>query len=479
MENGKLKPGDVQNFIQKWRVYREDVNDPAFKSNEEIVALQNTLLSKQIKRLAEGSGYYKKLFNDCIIDPASIRTIDDLEKLPLTKKSDYMVDPESFRLNFAENRVENNLWEVNYTAGTTSGKPSPFYTTVHDMYGCYLAGMRASKIAMLPPAGITVNLYPFGPLPHIGYTRLITRTLGTTRAFVTPSIGMKYDEIPIHRSMDFALDLVESLKPNHLLLTGIPSFIRRFILTAEKEKRDFSNVTDIHLGGEPFNKNARDDMRLRMDNLGAKNVRILNIYGFTELQTTTVECCEFSGNHISSLDLHYFEVVDNNGKRLPDGETGNLALTHLNARGTSLVRFLVGDLVRIVRDACPYCGRRGGRLMPTEGSIIVTRSSELIKVKGTLINPNLLKEGLLGIKGIGEYQIIIDYKDPRDTLSGDSLIIKIYTESDSEKIKKDIIDMCRNTIEMTPRVDFVEEASEIFDTTKSLKSVRVIDRRSK
>jgi phenylacetate-CoA ligase len=475
-----LTPADVFNFIQKWRVYRDDVTDPSFKSDDEIYQMQNALLQRQMKRLSAGSKYYQKIFHGYGIDPESIKTIDDLGKMPLTRKSDYMVDPDAFRLSFTESRVENNLWEVSYTTGTTAGKPSPFYVTVFDMYSAYLAGMRMFKVAMVSPMGINVNLYPFGPLPHIGYTRFFSRSAGLGRPWVSPSIGMKNDEIPIHRSLDFAIDLIESWKSQPLLIQGIPSFIRRLIIKAEQERRDFSSITDIHFGGEPFNKQARDDLRMRMANIGAKDVKITNIYGFTELQTSTAECCEFAGSHFTTLDLHFFEVVDEEGRRLPDGETGYLAITHLNARGTSLVRFFVGDQVKMTHEPCPYCGRRGGRLLPTEGTITVTRQSEILNVKGTLMNPNILKEGLLGITEIGEYQIVVDLDNPLDPLSSDVLTIKLFTEAkDREKLKADVVHMCRNAVEMTPRVEFVESAAAIYDIDTTYKSVRVIDRRPK
>jgi len=474
-----LTPQKVQKFISQWKVYRDDVSDPCFNSLEQIEKMQNELLRRQISRLAKDSRFYRTIFHEYGTDPASIKTVADLEKLPLTHKSDYMANPESFRLTPKESRIENNLWEVNYTTGTTTGKPSPFYITVHDMYANYLAGLRMYKVCMLAPDGININLYPFGPLPHIGYTRMFTRTAAIGRPWVSPTIGMKYEEIPVHRSMEYALDLIESWNVKPLLLGGIPSFIRRLIIKAEQQRRNFSKVSDIHIGGEPFNQNVRDDLRARLAGMGAQNVRITNVYGFTEMQTSVAECCEYSGCHVSSPDQHYFEIVDEKGRRLPDGEVGFLAITHLNSRGTALARFINGDMMKITHQKCPFCGRNGIRFMPLEGNVYATRSSELIKVKGTLINPNVLKSEILGIKGIEEYQIIVDLKDPEDPLSGDELIIKIYTEGNREDLKRTVTEVCRNSVEMTPKVEYVPNISMIYDINKSLKSVRLIDRRPK
>jgi len=138
--NSDLTPQKVQDFIQRWKVYRDDVSDPTFMTDAEIYSLQNKLLQRQMKRLAEGSKYYKKIFDQYGIDPLSIKTVDDLEKMPLTRKLDYVEDPDAFRLTFNVNKVENNLWELSYTAGTTSGKPSPFYVTVSSIMVIHPSG---------------------------------------------------------------------------------------------------------------------------------------------------------------------------------------------------------------------------------------------------------------------------------------------------------------------------------------------------
>ena len=66
------------------------------------------------------------------------------------RKQDYIADPEAFRLrpddlpaDFAtEERV---LWDVAYTTGTTSGKPSPFYNTAHDAYAIWDQARRCNE----------------------------------------------------------------------------------------------------------------------------------------------------------------------------------------------------------------------------------------------------------------------------------------------------------------------------------------------
>ena len=62
--------------------------DIEFESIEKIRAYQEELLRKQIAYLAEHSPYYRRMFAELHIDPASICTIEDLQRLPFTEKAD-------------------------------------------------------------------------------------------------------------------------------------------------------------------------------------------------------------------------------------------------------------------------------------------------------------------------------------------------------------------------------------------------------
>ena len=73
-----------------------------------------------------------------------------------------------------------------------------------------------------------------------------------------------------------------------------------------------------------------------------------------------------------------------------------LAVTHLDRRGTVLIRFLVGDTVSLTREPCPHCGRTSERVVGP-----VVRGGDLVKVKGMLINAGALVAALAAMQGAG------------------------------------------------------------------------------
>ena len=90
---------------------------------DELVALQNRKLRRLIKHSFENVQYYNRLFRESGIRPEDIRTVSDLEKIPISKKSDLCGLP------LSEISVSNVSLVHNNLAGTSgsSGVKLQFY----------------------------------------------------------------------------------------------------------------------------------------------------------------------------------------------------------------------------------------------------------------------------------------------------------------------------------------------------------------
>ncbi|MEX2707447.1 MAG: phenylacetate--CoA ligase family protein [Candidatus Freyrarchaeum guaymaensis] len=286
------------------------------------------------------------------------------------------------------------------TTGTTTGVPSIFYNTTHDFYAQTLFFIRSSKITWaVPGEDIIFNAFHLGPIPHMAYIRTITASLAASCAVVAGHTGMPHPDFPIHRRLDDTIRLMEAYRCTGAL--GIASYMRRFVMRAQELGVDFSSVRGIPALGEPCPKGMRDDMVGRLEELGADAPTIGNAYGFTECQGAFPECAELAGCHNSDPSLYFVEAVDpETGERVAEGGEGHIAVTHLNRRGTVFLRYLLGDVGRITYEPCPHCGRVSERMIPISGSVYTTRTKELVKLKGTLINPGLLIDAIENIGGI-------------------------------------------------------------------------------
>jgi phenylacetate-CoA ligase len=474
---------EIMAWIDSIPLYKGDQPlDLAFKSREEIRTAQDANLVQQMERLEKQSPYYREKFKEWGVDPKSIMSIDDLEKIPVTSKADYMKDRgEPFKLDMDFAKImEYILYEITYTTGTTTGLPSRFYNTTYDMFLQTWMFRIGCKICYLEPDDILMNLFPFHFIPHIGYYKTVhfAASVGMTLCWGftgAPLPGFPYG---IHRSMQQAIESIEQKRVN--ALSGIASYIRRLIMTAEEQGRDFSRINKIQALGEAVPKGMRDDMRRRLQKMGAGEVFISNAFGFTEGQTAFQECAELGGAHCGVPQMYYFEAVDEKGKRKPDGEPGLLCITHLDRRGTCLLRYLVGDIVAITNEPCPICGRNDQRIVTTVGSTYGTRTSELMKVKGTLINPETMRDAVANTAGVIEYQFVVTKEKADDPYSMDLLLLKVGADegADKGKLEMELKDKVKKAVELTPKVEFVPY-TEIFNPGQTLKATRIVDQRPK
>src|SRR4051812_5410466 len=193
-------------------------------------ALRNARLTRTVERCLQAHPFYRQRFAALGLLAADIRSTDDLEKLPLTRKADYMADPEQFRLHPVDLAdapfEERTLWNVAYTTGTSSGQPSPFFNTTHDQYSIMLQARRCAEVEGLRSSDVMANLIPLPPMPTGGFL-VVNRT---AEAFGIPVMnaltGARNAAYPIHRGLDDAIDAVAACNPS--VFWGIPSFMRRF-----------------------------------------------------------------------------------------------------------------------------------------------------------------------------------------------------------------------------------------------------------
>jgi phenylacetate-coenzyme A ligase PaaK-like adenylate-forming protein len=474
-------PKEVMEWIDTVPMYKQDQPlDLSFKSKDEIRTAQNANLVKQMERLEKFSPYYREKFKEWGLDPKSIQTVDDLTKIPLTSKEDFMKDRgESFKLDLDFNNIyEYILYEVTYTTGTTTGMPTRFYNSTYDMFMQSWMFRVGCKICYLEPTDHVMSLFPFHFIPHIGYykTQHFAAATGMTLSYGFTGAQLPGFPYNIHRPMQQAIEDIEKKKVN--VLCGIGSYIRRLIMIAEEQGRDFSRIEKVQALGEAVPKGMRDDMRKRLQKMGAKEVFISNAFGFTESQTAFQECQELGGAHQGVPQMYYFEVVDEKGKRKPDGEPGLLCITHLDRRGTCLLRYLVGDIVAITDKQCPHCGRNDQRIVTTVGSTYGTRTKELMKVKGTLINPEIMRDAVANTAGVIEYQFIIAKENKDDPYSMDVIRLLVGADKgmDQAKLESELKDKVKKAVELTPKVEFVP-LSDIFNPGATLKATRVVDQR--
>lgn len=475
MRAGELTPEKVREFVRSWKIYARDMDNPLWKTPQELRALQEANLRRQLELVARFSPYYRELFRRERVAVEKIRTLEDLERIPITPQESYLRDPLAFLLAVDPPEELDTTYEFTYTSGTSTGKPAPFFNTAYDMFNISLAVRRMAEICWMTPQDTLLNLFPHGKLPHIGFYRTIHLASSMGMKLVNALTGRDAPGFPLHRSLDEALELATAHRVTVLVGTGRQE--RRFILRGEQLGTDLSSLRIILSLGETVTEGMREEMRAHLPG-EASRAFIINGYGFTECQGSFVECCESGGNHNPAPNLFHLEVLDPETLRpLPEGEVGLLAITHLDRRGTVLLRYLVGDLAALERGICPHCGRVGDRLVIRMGSTYAVRADKVIRVDGKLVNPEAVRNRLAGVRGVVEYQMVVEKEDPTDPLSPDRLTLRLSVAGRlRQDLEREVVEKVREAVGITPRIEYVQ-SPEIYDPSRILKATRIVDRR--
>ena len=326
---------------------------------------QNEQLPRMMRLCALAHPHYRCVLRERGLTADDFRTVEDLHRLPILRKREYVQDPERFRLRLEGIAglapEETTLAEVIYTSGS-SGKPTPFYDTVHDRFARIHHLGRVATIAGVGPHDTVMNLFPLSAVPHQGFLSAMWGAMAVGSKLLTGMTGSAYADYPVHNRMDDAIEMIE--RERATVLWGITTYVRRVVLRAQALGKDFSAVRLAMVMGEPCPPPMREDLRQRLRALGSPAPIINNGYGFTEVQGPAIECVEEGGRHQAVPDQFYTEIVDpNTGSPVADGEPGLLLISHLNRRGTVLLRYAPGDVVALSHEPCPHCGRREPRFL--------------------------------------------------------------------------------------------------------------------
>src|SRR5687768_2396631 len=328
-------------------------------------------------------------------------TLADLPRLPLTLKDDYMREPDAFRLDAAGLPQEmRTVWDVMYTTGTSAGRPTPFVSTSFDFFRILELNRNMLRLRGARPDDTIANLFPLTAVPHGAFIRAMHAAASMSLRVVAALPGNPSPFFTLGNDLERVVQIVADSRAS--ILWGVPSFVRRVVARAAETGADFSAVRLACVTGEALAEPARQALTAELRRIGRPDAWVSGSYGATEMQGGMVECAPGSGFHNPAPDQLYFEIVDpQTHAPLPDGAAGLVLLTHLQRRGTVLLRYALGDTAALSRERCPHCGAWSERLVSTP-----RRADALRKIKGTLVNPEVLVQTAEGVLGAREFQFI-------------------------------------------------------------------------
>ncbi|MDX1278655.1 phenylacetate--CoA ligase family protein [Oceanihabitans sediminis] len=420
-------------------------------STLEIKAFQEGKLVELLAYLNENSAYYKTVFSENNIDVHSIKTLEDLTKIPTTTKDqlqqyndDFLCVPKSKIIDYV-------------TTSGTLGDPVTFALTDNDLerlayneaisFAC--AGVNKEDVLQLMT---TIDRRFMAGLAYF----LGVRKLGA--GIIRVGAG-----IP-----ELQWDSILKFKPSYLI--AVPSFLLKLIEHAEQHDIDLNNsgVKGAICIGEPLREQDFSLNSLSQKIKAKWNIELYSTYASTEMNTAFTECEQQQGGH-HHPELIIVEILDEKDNPVAPGEVGELTISTLGVEGMPLLRFKTGDMVSAHKEACS-CGRNTLRLGP-----VVGRKKQMIKYKGTTLYPPAMNNILNDFNEVDSYIIEISHNE----IGTDEILIKIAAKATSEKLLQNIKDHFRAKLRVAPKIEFHDkkEIQKLQFPKMSRKPILVIDKR--
>jgi phenylacetate-CoA ligase len=370
--------------------------------SKELKTLQLLKLRKIVGHAYRNVPLFRKRFEEAGVKPESIRTLEDIQKIPFTVKADLR---DNYPLGLLAVRP-NRLFGLHASSGTT-GKPIVMAYTRGDLERWGRLTGRALDVSGVVKSDIVQNMYGYGLFTgglgiHYG-----ARAVGVT--IIPTSTGNTKRQ----------LMLLKDLRST--VVTCVPSYMVYLCEASRAEgyepKRDFAVRIGI-FGAEPWSEEARERIE---DTFG---LCAHDIYGMSELYGPGVgiECEEKNGLHVWGDEFLVETINPNTGEVLEPGKEGELVFTMLSREAMPLLRYRSRDLSRVFVDECA-CGRCHPRIQRIKG-----RSDDMLIVGGVNVFPSQIEHVLMNITGLGDqYQIIISHREL------DRLAVKVETSADRLK----------------------------------------------
>lgn len=357
-------------------------------SREELAQWQFTQLRRLLDAIVPANPFWTGRFRDAGLDPQSIRSLDDLNRVPLISKQDLAHDqlanpPYGRNLTFSPTEYA----RLHQTSGTTTGQPLRWLDTSASwnwMLDCWTTIYR---LMQLKPHDRLCFPFSFGPF--LGFWAGFEGALKQGN-FCLAAGGM---------SSEARLKLIND---NRITLLGCtPTYALRLAEVAADKGIDVvgNSVRAILVAGEPGG--SIPSVRNRIES--AWGARVFDHWGMTEIGPLASEAADDPGNLTVIESACIAEVIDiATGNPVPAGTPGELVITNLGRMGSPVIRYRTGDLV--VADPTPHpSGRTWLRL---QGGIL-GRTDDMLIVRGNNVFPSSIEAIIREFPEVVEFRIVV------------------------------------------------------------------------
>jgi len=322
--------------------------------------------------------YYRQLFAERSFDPASLRDLTDLARIPLLDKQSIRINLDALRSDVADRLRRHNT-------GGSSGEPLVFFVGNDRISHDVAAKWRATRWWGVDVGDPEVVIWG-SPIELTAQDRMRVLRDRLLRTTLLPAFEMSAAKI------DGFIERIRSIRPK--MIFGYPSAVAHIAARAARTGKRLDNL-GVRVAFVTSEMLYEDQRRAIAQAFGCP---VANGYGGRDAGFIAHECPS-GGMHISAEDI-VVEVVDANGVPLPPGQAGEGVVTHLATGDVPVVRYRTGDIASLDTRHCP-CGRGLPLLADIKG-----RTTDFVVARdGTVMHALALIYVVRDLPGVEQFKI--------------------------------------------------------------------------
>jgi phenylacetate-CoA ligase len=345
-------------------------------------ALQE-LQMQRLRSLLQAVGahvpYYRNLFNKLQFNPDRLRSIEDLRQLPLLDKPTIRANTEALKLPQAQGLAR-------FNTGGSSGEPLIFFIGKERVSHDVAAKWRATRWW-----GVDIGdpeLVVWGSPIELGAQDRVRQLRDAVfRTQLLPAFEMN------ETKLDSMVAAIRQRRPR--MLFGYPSALSHIARHAQQRGLAMNDL-GIKVA---FVTSERLYSEQRADISRIFGCPVANGYGGRDAGFLAHEC-PAGGMHITAEDV-VLELLDEQGQPVPDGQAGEVVVTHLATREFPFIRYRTGDVAVLDSRRCS-CGRGLPMLKEIQG-----RTTDfVVAADGTVMHGLALIYILRDLPGLQSFKVV-------------------------------------------------------------------------
>lgn len=376
---------------------------PCRLSKKAVVSFQNHRIRKLVDYAYYKVPYYRSLFDKHGITPAHIEGFEDLERIPISSREDFMREPLDRMIS--KDKKAGRLKKVR-TSGSSGMPLTIAYSRMEDFL-LSLMRMRTRHYygKRIRDKSARVTYIRRSSEAKESILKRVVRSLGLFRIKIV-DCSKQPDEI--YNSL---------VKYRPAWLRGSPgsiAFLADWML--ERSIKPWK-VKAVNVGGEVLTEKMRERIRR------AFNAPVFQRYSSHEFNIIARQCKETALLHVMETNV-IVEVIKEDGSHALPGEQGELVGTSLSRFSMPFIRYRLGDIVTWGGETCS-CGGEYKTITKVQGRKIDT----FVLPDGRSFHPYLIAETVVDTADWVRQYSLVQEKTDRIVLH----VVPSYYPSPEEK----------------------------------------------